>query len=250
MGGRSGFAAAGERLARTAAARRFDSLVPLLMASLFVVELFAFQPDVYFALILVFVGLVQVFPLSSRFTENLVCFCLPVIGAIANLQAICLTYNPAVLFLFCRSFAIHGRLHRRHVVVYFLMLATWPFHFDTAQSPLYAAAIMQGIVNPVSFYLLTRPSRLLRLGVFVVPGFWFVVNLFFYDQRFVAFWDLEIFALYLFWALGYDKQVVVQRVLLASVPLLTFGQMHWDICPRKGALGSGVGDALTRLLRR
>jgi hypothetical protein len=228
---------------------RLDVVVPLLLALLFAVALVFFHPYFYLALILVFVGLVQAFPLSSRMTENLVCFCLPVIGAIANIHAVCLTYNSTVLFLLARSFAIHGRVHPRHAVVYLLMLASWPFHYDPAQSALYAGAILHGIVNPISFYLFTRKSLVLRLGIFAVPGFWLVANLLVYDQRFVAFWDLEILSLYLFWLLGYDKELVVKRLMLASLPLITFSQIHWDICPRRGAVGRGVGDILKGLIR-
>lgn len=219
-----------------------------MLALLFAVALFRFHPYFYLALILVLVGLVQVSPLSSRLTENLVCLCLPVIGAIANVHVVCLTYNSTVLFLLCRSFAIHGTVAPRHVLVYFLMLASWVVHRNPDETALYAGAILHGIVNPVSFYLFTRRSMLLRLGVFAVPGFWLVVNALLYDQRFVAFWDLEILSLYLFWMLGYDKQTVVKRIMLVSLPLITFVQFHWDVCPRKGAVGQSFLDVVKGLI--
>lgn len=52
-----------------------------------------FEQHIYLALILTFVGLVQVFPLASRFTDTFVCCCLPVIGARANVHGVGLTYN-------------------------------------------------------------------------------------------------------------------------------------------------------------
>jgi len=219
---------------------RQEFLVPLALALLFVVLIAFYHPYFHLALILAFVGLIQVNPLSSRFSENLVLLCVPVIGALANFHAVCLTYNSVVLFLLCRSFAIHGTVMPRHIIVYFLMISTWLVYYDESQRALYAGAIMHGIVNPVSFFLLTRKSILLRLGVFAVPGFWMVVNFFLYDLRLVALWDAEICSLYLLWLLGYDKQKVVKRVLLVSLPLVTFAQMYWDVCPRDGKMGDLV----------
>ena len=116
------------------------------------------------------------------------------------------------------------------------------------QPTTYAGAIMHGIVSPLSFYLYTRKPQWVRLCVFVVPAFFLVDNVIVYRQLFVAFWDIEIACVYLFWLLGYDKQMVVQKVLLYSLPLITFGQMYWPICPRTGHITKFIFDVVKSVL--
>ena len=48
--------------------------------------------------------------------------------------------------------------------------------------------------------------------------------------------------------LGYDKAYVVQKVLLFSLPLITFCQMHWPICPRNGYATLFVFNLVSRIL--
>ena len=208
--------------------------IPALLGLSFAVAFTFFDPHAYLVLVLIFVTLIQIHPLASQFTENLLFCCLPVIGAIANYHHVCLTYNSTVLFMMCRAYAIHGGIRFRDVVLYFLIIASWLFRFDAAQPTTYAGAIAHGIMGPTSFYLYTRRSRWARLAVFLVPGLFLIDNIYVYRQWFVAFWDVEIICVYLFWLLGYDKSWVVQKVLLFSLPLITFCQMHWPICPRTG----------------
>lgn len=225
-----------------------DFVVPLLLGLLFLAALISFQPYFYLALVLTFVGLVQMFPLSSRFIENLLFCCLPVIGAIANYHHVCLTYNSIVLFMMCRGYAINGRLRARDAVLYFLIISSWLFRFDDSQPTTYAGAIMHGIVSPISFYFYTRRSKWLRLGVFLVPGAFLIDNIYVYRQWFVAFWDVEIICVYLFWLLDFDESWVVQKVLLFSLPLITFCQMFWPICPRTGYATKFVFDLVKSIL--
>jgi len=227
----------------------WDVIVPLILALLFLVTLFWFDMRFYLLLVLTFVGLVQLFPLSSRLIDNLVLFCLPVIGAIVNYHHVCLTYNSIILFMLCRAYAVRGHVALRDVITFFLIIGTWPIHFEYASRIAYAGAILHGIVSPLSFYLYTRKSLWLRLGVFAVPGAFLLDNLLLYKQWFVAFWDVEILCVYLFWMLGFDKQNVVRKVLLFSLPIITFLQMHWPICPTKGYLVDLVFDFGYRLVR-
>lgn len=232
---------------RLIASGRLDVIVPLLMAALFLGVFLSFDMKVYLVLVLVFVGLVQVLPLSSKLIDNLVLFCLPVIGAIVNYNHVCLTYNSIILFMFCRAYAVRGRVALRDVVTFFLIIGTWPFHFDDANRITYAGAILHGIVSPMSFYLYTRKSLWVRLGVFAVPGAFLIDNVLLYKQWFVAFWDVEILCVYFFWLMGFEKENVVQKVLLCSLPVITFLQMHWPICPTKGYLVDLVFNFLQRL---
>lgn len=226
----------------------YEIFGPLLLAALFVAVFFHFDIRAYFALIVVFVGLIQIFPLASTFIDNLVLFCLPVIGAISNYHHVCLTYNSIILFMLCRAYAVYGHVRGRDVATFFLIIGTWPFHFEYASRITYAGAILHGIVSPASFFLYTRKPLWIRLGVFVVPGAFLIDNLLLYQQWFVAFWDVEILCVYLFWMLGFEKGSVVQKVLLASLPLITFLQMYWPICPTKGYLVDIVFDFGHRLL--
>lgn len=234
---------------RRTALDRWEIIGPLLLALLFLAAFFSFSMRFYLVLILTFVGLVQILPLSSRFIDHLVLFCLPIIGAIANYHHVCLTYNSIILFMMCRAYAVRGRLIARDVLTFFLIIGTWPFYFDDANRITYAGAILHGVVSPISFLLYTRKSRWLRLGVFAVPFAFLLDNLLLYRQWFVAFWDVEILCVYLFWMLGFDKQMVVQKVLLFSLPVITFLQMHWPICPTKGYLVHFVFDSIESLLR-
>jgi hypothetical protein len=222
--------------------------VPALLGLSFAVAFAFFNPHAYLVLVLIFVALIQIHPLSSHFTENLLFCCLPVIGAIANYHHVCLTYNSTVLFMMCRGYAINGSLRGRDIVLYFLIIASWLFRFDSTQPTTYAGAIMHGIICPLSFYFYTRESRWARLGVFLVPGIFLIDNIYVYRQWFVAFWDVEIICVYLFWLLGYDKSWVVQKVLLFSLPLITFCQMHWPICPRTGYVTQFVFDVVKSIL--
>lgn len=217
-------------------------LLPGLLALAFVPVIFHFSLQdfsgyYYLALILIMVGMVQYFPLSSSTTEWLVFLCLPMVGAIANVQARCLTYNSIVLFLTCRSFAISGTYKPRHFLAYLLVIASWIFYYEPeANSIIYGGALMHGVVHPLHFFFLTRKRRFFHYLVFVIPVTWGLINLLVYKQLFTAFWDLEIFAVYFFWHLGFNKQTVVKRLLLLSLPLITFSQMYWPICPGKGKL--------------
>jgi len=216
---------------------RLEVIGPLLLALLFVATFLSFDMTRYLVLVLTLVGLIQVFPLSSKLVDNLILLCFPVIGAISNVHHVCLTYNSIILFMLCRAYAVFGRVRPRDFVVFFLIISSWPFHFEDRNQITYAGAILHGVVSPVSFYLYTRKSLWIRLCVFAVPFAFLLDNLFLYKQWFVAFWDVEILCVYLFWMLGFDKQSVVQKVLLASLPLITFLQrMHWPICPTKGYL--------------
>jgi hypothetical protein len=236
----------GERVATSTSGKEFT--IPPLLGLSFVAVWVSFNAYLYLALIVVFVGLVQVYPLSSRFTENLLFCCLPVIGAIANYHHVCLTYNSIVLFMMCRGYAINGSLRIREIVLYFLIIASWIFRFDDSQPTTYAGAIVHGIVSPMSFYFYTRESRWIRLGVFLVPGLFLIDNIYVYRQWFVAFWDVEIICVYLFWLLDYDESWVVQKVLLFSLPLITFCQMYWPICPRTGYATKFVFDVVKSVL--
>ena len=140
-------------------------------------------------------------------------------------------------------------MRARDFVTYCLIIGTWPFHFDDSNQITYAGAILHGVVSLISFFLYTRKSVWIRLGVFAVPFAFLVDNVLVYRQWFVAFWDVEILCVYLFWMLGFDKQMVVQKVLLFSLPLITFLQMHWPICPTKGYLVHFVFDFVKSLLR-
>ncbi len=221
---------------------------PLVLALLFVAVFLRFDMRPYFILIVTMVGLIQIFPLSSNFVEYLVLFCLPVIGAISNYHHVCLTYNSIILFMLCRAYTVYGHVRTRDVLTFFLIISSWPFHFEQSSQITYAGAILHGIVSPVSFYLYTRKPMWIRLGVFFVPGAFLLDNMILYKQWFVAFWDVEILCVYLFWMLGFDKQTVVQKVLLFSLPVITFLQMYWPICPTKGYLVDAVFNFLRSLL--
>jgi hypothetical protein len=54
-----------------------DVVAPLILALQFLAVFFYFDMRLYLPLVLTFVGLVQVFPLGSRFIDNLILFCLP-----------------------------------------------------------------------------------------------------------------------------------------------------------------------------
>lgn len=207
-----------------------------MLAAGFLVMLVDFRPFVYLGLVVTLVALIQFYPLSSRFTELLVFATLPVIGAIANFHSVCLTYNSVVLFLLCRSYAIHGRLQFRHVILYFLVIATWSVFYIEENAIIYGGGIMHGIMHPVHFILLASRWKWIRFGVFFIPVLWMLNNAFLYKQFFVAFWDFEILCVYLFWWLGKNKEIVVKRIFLISLPTNTFAQMYWDVCPRKGEL--------------
>src|SRR5215470_15136655 len=120
------------------AARGGDIVVPVLLGLSFAVALASFNPHAYLLLVLIFVGLIQIHPLSSRFTENLCFCCLPMMGAIANYHHVCLTYNSTVLFMMCRAYAINGGVRFRDVVLYFLIIASRLFRFDASQPTTYA----------------------------------------------------------------------------------------------------------------
>lgn len=233
---------------RPAALARGERIAPLLLGIAFAGVLLSFDWNVYLVLILAFVAAVQIVPLGSPLIDNLILCCLPVIGAIANVHHVCLTYNSIILFMLCRAYAVYGRVRVRDAVVFFLIIASWPFHFEESNQITYAGALLHGVVSPVSFYLYTRQSRWLRLGVFVVPGAFLIDNMLVYQQWFVAFWDVEILCVYLFWMLGYEKQMVVRRVLLCSLPLITFLQMHVPICPTKGYLVDLVFSSMRGVL--
>jgi len=230
------------------ATRGAELLLPLLLGIGFALSFASFNRQVYLVLVLIFVGLVQVYPLSSRFTENLLFCCLPVIGAIANYHHVCLTYNSTVLFMMCRAYAINGALRMRDIVLYFLIISSWLFRFDAAQPTTYAGAIAHGIMGPTSYWFYTRRSRWARLLVFLVPGAFLIDNIYVYRQWFVAFWDVEIIGVYLFWLLGWDKSWAVQKVLLFSLPLITFCQMYWPICPRTGYGTKALFDLVRSIL--
>ena len=227
---------------------RLEVLGPLALALLFLATFFSFNMTVYLVLILTFVGLVQVFPLSSKFIDNLVLFCLPVIGAIVNYHHVCLTYNSIILFMLCRAYACYGHVRTRDTATFFLIIGTWLIHFEYANQIAYAGAILHGVVSPISFYLYTRKSFWVRMLVFAVPFGFLLDNIFIYQQWFVAFWDVEIICVYLFWLLGFEKQMVVQKLFLFSLPIITFLQMHWAICPTQGHLVRWVFDTGARLL--
>ena len=42
--------------------------------------------------------------------------------------------------------------------------------------------------------------------------------------------------------------MVVQKVLLYSLPLITFSQMYWPICPRTGHITKLIFDVVKALL--
>lgn len=213
---------------------------PILQASVlsvgFMLMLAEFNPYIYLGFVILLVALVQYYPLSSDHTEVLLFATLPVIGAIANFHSRCLTYSSIVLFLLCRSFAIHGKLQPRHALLYFLVIASWAIHYTEENSIIYGGGIMHGFMHPLSFIMFTRKQKWIRLGVFVIPTIWALNNLFLYKQFFVAFWDVEIFLVYFFWWIGKNKETVVKRIFMISLPLNTFAQMYWDVCPKKGEL--------------
>jgi len=207
-----------------------DYTVPLCFSSAFLVLLFNFVPQVYGAVVVAYVLTIQIFPFSSRMSRNLVFFSLPVIGAIANYHHLCLTYNSTVLFLWTRAFAMKGRIGISDVLLYFSVIATWLL-YRGAPGAIYAGGIMHGVMHPLHFLLLKSRFNIVRKLVFVIPIWWGIDNVIQYKQYFTAFWDFEIFSTYFGWALGYDKETVVKRVFLASLPLITWAQIYWDVCP-------------------
>ena len=207
-----------------------EFIIPFLLFLGFLGTVFFYNQAVYFLLIVALVLTVQLSPLSSDMTENIILLCFPIIGLLANYKNICLTYNSTVLFLLTRSFALNGTVRFRYVVVYFLMVASVPFYHENP-FVLYGGAIMHGIMHPFNFFLITRKSKLVRLCVFIVPVWWGLDNLY-KGLYFTAWWDMEIFLVYFLWALGFDKRQVVQKIFLFSLPIISFAQMFWDVCPR------------------
>ena len=214
----------------------YPYVVAAILGVAFMLMIIDFQPYVYLGLVVILVALVQVFPLSSRFTEVLIFASLPMIGAIANTESRCLTYNSIVLFLLCRSYACYGKLQIRHIFLYFLVIATWLIEYEEANAVIYGGGIMHGFMHPLSFILLSSKKKWIRLGVFVIPALWAINNIILYKQFFVAFWDIEIFSVYFFWWIGKNKELVVKRIFMISLPMNTFAQMYWDVCPEKGKL--------------
>ena len=207
-----------------------DFLIPFILFCGFIGLFFFYSQFIYFLLIIALVLCVQLTPLSSDLTENLVLFCFPIIGLLANYKNICLTYNSTILFLLTRSFALNRTIRFRYWVVLFLMTVSI-FFYHGGPKVLYGGAIMHSIMHPLNFFLITRKSRFVKyFVVFIIPVWWGLDN-FYRGFYFTAWWDFEIFLVYFLWALGLDKRQVVQKIFLFSLPAISFAQMFWDVCP-------------------
>jgi hypothetical protein len=207
--------------------------IPLILSAIFFVNLLWFNQYIYLVAIVTMVALIQLKPLSSKFTQNIVFFCFPVIGAIANYESVCLTYNSVILFLWCRTYATHQGILLKDILTYGLIIGTWLLYYDAdINGTIYFGGIMHGFMHPLHYLFLWSRFKLIKWLVIIVPTWFMIDNIFKFEQYFVAFWDFEILSVYFLWLMGLEKEIVVKRVFLFSLPLITFCQIFWDICPK------------------
>lgn len=205
-----------------------DFLYPLVLALLFLTCYFFFSMVFFCILVTILLVLINTNALDSRFTENMLWLCLPVMTLTANQYSICLVYNATVFMLWTRAYANDGTIKPKYVLLYLLMIVSFLWKQDSALI-VYTGGIMHGIAGPLNIFLYSRKNKFINKLCFLIP-LWMLYHNTVSGYYFVAYWDVEIISYYFFWFLGYNKQTVVKRIFTLSLFIIVWAHTFYDVC--------------------